>query len=78
MLFYDLMEGVTDEEEKILFVAKSNLFTLGTITLTELKILSITIIDAEANTFNFPHFEGEIPIDVLPALFIVQELNIAC
>jgi hypothetical protein len=50
MLFYDLMEGVTDEEEKILFVAKSNLFTLGTITLTELEILSITIIDAEANT----------------------------
>ncbi len=37
LLCYDMIEGVTDEEEKILFTTKPNLFTLGTITLLQPK-----------------------------------------
>ncbi len=50
LLCYDMMEGVTNEEEEILFATKSNLFTLGTITLLELKIFNATIFGAKVNT----------------------------
>ncbi len=59
---YDLMEGVTDKEEEIFFTVESNLFTLGTITLFELKILNVTIFGIVAETkdltFSFPHLKG--------------------
>jgi hypothetical protein len=44
LLCYDLMKGVTNEEEEILFTTKSNLFTLGAITLFELKIFNAIIL----------------------------------
>jgi hypothetical protein len=44
------MEGVTNEEEKVLFATKHNLFTLGTITLPEPKILSATIFGTKVST----------------------------
>jgi hypothetical protein len=50
LLCYDLMEGVTDEEEQIFFAIELNLFTFGTITLSELKILNATIFGAKVNT----------------------------
>jgi hypothetical protein len=50
LLCYDLMEGVTDEEEEIIFATKPNLFTFGTITLSEPKILNATIFGAKVNT----------------------------
>jgi hypothetical protein len=56
------MEGVTNEKNKIKIIAKLNLFTLGTITLSELKILNVVIFSAEVNMedfmFNFPQVKG--------------------
>jgi hypothetical protein len=43
------MEGVTNEE-KILFATKLDLFTLGTITLSEPKIVGATIFGLETDT----------------------------
>jgi hypothetical protein len=53
LLCYDLMKGVTNEEEEILFTTKSNLFTLGAITLFELKIVNVIIFVAKVNTKDF-------------------------
>jgi hypothetical protein len=80
LLCYNLMEGVIDEEEEIFLAAKPNLFMLKTITLLEPKILSVVIFSVEVGTkdlmFNFPHFEGEISVDIV-ARIKVQELEIA-
>jgi len=74
------MEGVIDEKEKIFFTIKPNLFTLGTITLLELEILSAIIFGAKVSTkdfmFNFPHFEKLIPVDITLAHIRVQKLDI--
>jgi hypothetical protein len=60
-LCYDVMEGIINDEEKILFIAKPNLFTFQTITLLESKIFNVAIFGAEVGigdfTFNFPHFK---------------------
>ncbi len=62
LMCYDLMEGITYEEEEIFFIIKPNLFTLWTITLLEQKILNATIfgvvIRTKDPTFNFPHLKG--------------------
>ncbi len=80
MQCYDLMEGVTNKEEEILLTLDSNLFTLGTIALLELEILSVVIFDAKVDTkdltFNFPHSTREILIDVILTCIKVQELEI--
>jgi hypothetical protein len=64
-----------------IFHNKTNLFTLGTITLLELEILSGIIFGAEVDTedfmFNFPHFEKSIPVDITLAHIKVQKLDIA-
>jgi hypothetical protein len=61
LLYYDIMEGVTNEEEEISFIAKPILFTFKTFTLPGSKILNAAIFSAKVNienfTFNFPHFE---------------------
>jgi len=44
------MEGVIDEKKEIFFTIKPNLFTLGTITLLELEILSAIIFGAKVDT----------------------------
>jgi len=53
------MEGVIDEEEEILFIAKPDLLTFKIITLPQLKIFNAAIfsakVDIEDYTFNFPH-----------------------
>jgi hypothetical protein len=53
LLCYDLMKVVTNEEEEILFTTKLNLFTLGVITLFELKILNAIVFGAKLNTKDF-------------------------
>jgi hypothetical protein len=47
------MKVVTNEEEEILFTTKLNLFTLGVITLFELKILNAIVFGAKLNTKDF-------------------------
>jgi hypothetical protein len=46
-----------------------------------MKILSVAIFGAKVNTkdltFNFPHFEGDISVNIMPACIKVQELEIA-
>jgi hypothetical protein len=39
LLWYDCVNRVTNEEEDMLLTAKSNLFTIGTITLLKLEVL---------------------------------------
>jgi hypothetical protein len=74
------MEGIIDKEEEIVLVANSNLFMLRTITLLKLEILNAVIFGVEVSTkdlkFNFPHFEGKILVDTIPAHIKVQELEI--
>jgi hypothetical protein len=54
---------------------------LGTITLLKPKILSVAIFGAKVSakdlTFNFPHFEGKISIDITPTHIKIQKLEIA-
>ncbi len=80
MLPYDLMEGITNEEEEIFLTSHSNLFALGIITLPKPKILSVVIFSAKVGTkdltFNFPHFKEQISIDTTHACIKVQELEI--
>lgn len=75
------MENIIDKKEKIFFIAKPNLFTIGIITLPKPKILSVTIYGAKVGTedltFNFSHFEGQIQVDVTLARIRVQDLDIA-
>jgi hypothetical protein len=56
------MEGVTNKEEEIFSIVEPDLSTLGTITLSRLKILNGTIFGVatgtEEPTFNFPHSKG--------------------
>ncbi len=58
-----------------------NLFTLGTITLLKPEIINTTTFSVEVSTndltFNFPHFEGQISINIMPTHIKVQELDIA-
>ncbi len=81
LLCYVLMEGVTNEEEKIFLTTKLDLFTLRTITLLKPDIFSVAIFGAKVNTkdfmFNFPHYEGEISVDTTLACIKIQELEIA-
>jgi hypothetical protein len=62
LLCYDLIKGITNEEEKILCMIEPNLFTIQTITLLKSEILNVGIFGAKINTkdltFNFPHSEG--------------------
>lgn len=61
LLCYNLMEGITYEEEEISFAREPNLPTLGTITLPKPKIFNVAIFGAEVDTkdllFNFSHFK---------------------
>jgi len=65
---YDFVNGITNEEEDVLLVAKPNLFAIGTITLPQLKILVTVVDDAKIGTnepiFEFPHTLGEILVDI--------------
>jgi hypothetical protein len=65
-----------------IFIIKPDLFTIGTITLLELGILSAIILNAEINTkdltFKFLHFEGQSQVDTTPTHIKVQDLDIAC
>jgi pyruvate/2-oxoglutarate dehydrogenase complex dihydrolipoamide acyltransferase (E2) component len=58
------MKGVTDKKEKIVSIIKPDLFTIGTITLSNLGIFKIVIFNAKINTkdftFKFMHFERQI------------------
>jgi hypothetical protein len=45
-----MIEGVIDEEEKIFFMIKPNLFTLGTITLLEPRNFNVEIFSVEVDT----------------------------
>jgi hypothetical protein len=58
LLCYDLMVHVSNKE-KLLLVAKPNLFTIEIITLPKLEIFDAAIFGVEINiedfTFNFPH-----------------------
>jgi hypothetical protein len=78
---YDMMEGIIDQKEIFFFIAELDLFTIKTITLLELKILSAIVFGVEVSikdfTFNFLPFEGQIQVDSTPALIKVQELDIA-
>jgi hypothetical protein len=47
LLCYDFTKRITYEEEEMLFVAKLNLFMIGTITLLESEILSFAISSAK-------------------------------
>jgi len=71
LLCYDLTEGVIDKKEKILFVAKLDLFTIGTITLPKLEIFNAAIFSEKTNIedlmFNFPHSKGQIQVDTTPS-----------
>ncbi len=64
LLCYNLMKGVTDKKEKIVSIIKPDLFTIGTITLSNLGIFKIVIFNAKINTkdftFKFMHFERQI------------------
>jgi hypothetical protein len=75
-----MMEGITNEEEEIFLTSYLNLFSQGTITLFEPKILSVVIFNAKVSTkdltFNFPDSKGEILIDTTLARIKVQELEI--
>jgi hypothetical protein len=48
LLCYDFINGVTNEEEDMLLVAKLDLFTIGTINLLKLKVL-VVMCDAKTN-----------------------------
>jgi hypothetical protein len=50
------MEGITDKDEEIFFVAKLDLFTLETITLLELEIHNVAIFCAKVGTKG-PYFQ---------------------
>jgi hypothetical protein len=71
------MEGITYKKKEIFFAKKLDLFTFGTITLLKLKILGVAIFGVEVDTkdltFNFPHFEGHISINITHACIKVQE-----
>ncbi len=64
LLCYNLMKGVIDKKEKIVSIIKPDLFTIGTITLSNLGIFKIVIFNAKINTkdftFKFMHFERQI------------------
>jgi hypothetical protein len=47
LLCYDFVNEITNEEKDVLLVVKLDLFTIGTITLLELKILAIMAVDAK-------------------------------
>ncbi len=50
LLYYDFVNGVTNEEEYMLLVVKLDLFIINTITLLELEILATMIVDAKIST----------------------------
>jgi hypothetical protein len=58
------MKGITDKKEKIFSIIKPDLFTIGTITLSNLGILNVVIFNEKINikvlTFKFMHFERQI------------------
>jgi len=47
LLYYNFVNGVTNEEEDVLLVAKLNSFVINIIILLELEILVATIVDAK-------------------------------
>jgi len=49
LLYYDFVNGITDEEEDVLLVAKLDLFAIGTITLLEHEVLATVSIDAKTS-----------------------------
>jgi len=42
-----MMKGITNEEKEVLFIVESNLFMIGTITLSEPKIFNAIIFNAK-------------------------------
>jgi hypothetical protein len=73
------MEGVRDEKE-IVFATKPYLFTLGTITLPEMKTFSVIIFGTKVNTQTLCstlHIMREV-LDNTFACIKVQELVITC
>jgi hypothetical protein len=74
------MDGMIDKEEEIFLATKSDLFTLGIITLSKPKQFSAIIFGAKVGTkeltFNFPHSKGEISIDTIPTRIKVKKLEI--
>ncbi len=50
LLCYDLMENIIDEKEKIFFITKPNLLTIGIITLPKPKTLNATFFGVEVGT----------------------------
>jgi len=50
LLYYDFGNGVTNEEEYMLLVVELDLFIINTITLLELEILAMMIVDAKIST----------------------------
>jgi hypothetical protein len=71
---YDFMNGVIVEEEEVLLQVESDLFTIGTITLSELKmgtlVLTTEVFGVDFGTkdltFDFPHILGEIKVHTTP------------
>jgi hypothetical protein len=57
-------------KKKKYFVEKLDLFTIGTITLPKLEFLNAAIFDEEVDIkdlkLNFPHYEGQIQMDITP------------
>jgi len=43
LICYDLMEGLTNEEENLIFETKLELFSIGTITLSKETILLLNV-----------------------------------
>jgi len=74
------MEGVTNEEEEVLFATKPNLLTLATITLSKPEIFSVAIFGTKASIETL-HSTFHILRDKLDTSFTcikIQDLIITC
>jgi hypothetical protein len=57
LVYYDLMEGLIDEEEVLIFETKPELFSIGTITISEetISLSSIGVLEIKINDKSESH-----------------------